>query len=201
MLMRRSANRATPFAACALTVPVSAAPAGWAPRAMVIRVSAPATRVPAASTTVTRIGLRGCPARAGPGPAPKATPAGGSWENGVSPPPVNNLSKWQLATSATRAKTDSVFIAADGRCKGRTGSPAWNDAGLRLHDLNRDDTPAERRQQLWTRLGRIIRRITGRRELGSGSRKAPPCSPLPAPCSLTTDSDRHPRFVLPFSAR
>src|SRR5256885_11228033 len=104
---------------------------------MGIRVSAPATGVPAASTTVARTGLRGCPARAGPGPAPKATPAGGSWENGVSPPPVNNLSKWQLATSATRAKNHRVFIAADGRCKGRTASPALDDSGLRLHDLNR----------------------------------------------------------------
>ena len=123
--MLKSENMATPFTACAVSVPVSvASPLGFAPSAIVTRLSAPATGVPPESTTATRTGLSGCPARALPGPEVKASPAGGSWDSGVPPPPENSLSKWQPAMSATRARTDRVFIAADGRCKGRTASPA-----------------------------------------------------------------------------
>src|SRR5438094_2918842 len=158
--MRRSENVATPFAARALVVPVSSAPLGWAPRATVIRLSAPATGVPFESTTATRTWLSCCPARALPGLLAKARPAGGSCERGVSPP-LNNLSKWQLAMSAIRARTDRVFIAADGRCKGRTGPPPWNSRRSRLGDLNRLDTPAESKQQVWARHGRMVRRTAG----------------------------------------
>ena len=123
--MLRVANLATPFTAWAVSVPLSfASPLGFAPSATVTRLSAPATGLPAESTTATRTGPSGCPARALPGPEVKARPAGGSWDSGVSPPPENSLSKWQPAMSATRASTDRVFIAADGRCKGRTASPA-----------------------------------------------------------------------------
>src|SRR6266513_4100488 len=185
MSMRRSANLATPFTACAVSVPLSFAPVGWAPSATVTKLSAPATRVPVESTTATRTGGRSCPARASLGGATKVTPAVGSWKNGVPPPPENNLSKWQLATSATRAKTDRVFIAADGRCKGRTASPAWNDSVLRLHDLNRLDTPAESKQQVCCPLGRLVRRNTGAGSWEQGAeRRGVSCSPLPAPCSL-----------------
>src|SRR5438874_195842 len=160
MLMRRSENVATPLAARALVVPVRAAPLGWAPRATVIRLSAPATGRPLESTTATRNWLSCCPARAFPGLVAKARPAGGSCERGVSPP-LNNLSKWQLAMSAIRARTERVFIAADGRCKGRTGSPPWNSQRSRLGDLNRLDTPAESKQQVWAAHGRIVRRTAG----------------------------------------
>src|SRR5437867_6234993 len=158
--MRRSEKVATPFAARVLVVPVSAALLGWAPSATVIRLSAPATGRPLESTTATRNWLSCCPARALPGLVAKARPAGGSCERGVSPPPLNNLSKWQLAMSAIRARTDRVFIAADGRCKGRTGSPPWNSRRSRLGGLNRLDTPAESKQQVWARLGRVVRRTT-----------------------------------------
>src|SRR5216117_3082984 len=155
--MRRSENVATPFAARAWDVPVSFAPLGWAPRATVIRLSAPATGVPLESTTATRTWLSCCPARALPGLLAKARPAGGSCERGASPPPLNSLSKWQLAMSAIRARTERVFIAADGRCKGRTCSPPWNGHLSRLGDLNRLDTPAESKQQVCCPLGRLRR--------------------------------------------
>src|SRR6185437_5392469 len=153
--MVRSANRATPFTACVVTAPLRVAPLGLVPSATVIRLSAPATRVPAESTTVTWTGVRGCPARALPGPAPNTRPAGGSWDNGVSPLPLNSLSKWQLATSATIARRDRVFIAAERRCKGRTGSAAWSGLLLRLADLNRPDTPAESQQQVCSLYNRL----------------------------------------------
>src|SRR6266567_3147077 len=125
MSLRRSEKVATPFAARAWDVPVSVAPLGWVPSATVIRLSAPATGVPLESTTATRTWLSCCPARALPGLLVKARPAGGSWDNWVPPPPVNSLSKWQLAMTVARASTKRVFIAADGRCKGRTGSTPW----------------------------------------------------------------------------
>src|SRR5436190_1935457 len=84
-----------------------------------------------------------------------ARPAGGSWDNCVPPPPVNSLSKWQLAMTAARARIKKVFIAADGRCKGRTGSPPWNGRRSRVGDLNRPDTPAESEQQVCYGLGML----------------------------------------------
>src|SRR6266550_1150508 len=155
--MRRSEKVATPFAARAWDVPVSFAPLGWVPSATVIRLSAPATGVPLESTTATRTWLSCCPARALPGLLAKARPAGGSWDNCVPPPPVNSLSKWQLAMTVARASTKRVFIAADGRCKGRTASPPWNGRRSRVGDLNRPDTPAESEQQVCYRLGRSRR--------------------------------------------
>src|SRR5437588_69589 len=71
------------------------------------------------------------------------------------------VSAAQLAMSAIRARTDRVFIAADGRCKGRTGPPPWNSRRSRLGDLNRLDTPAESKQQVWARHGRMVRRTAG----------------------------------------
>src|SRR3989442_10412624 len=160
-LTRRSENVATPFAARAWAVPVSVALPGLAPSATVIRLSAPATGVPLESTTATRTWLSCCPARALPGLLAKARPAGGSCERGVSPPPLNSLSKWQLAMSAIRARTERVFIAADGRCKGRTGSAAWHGPRSRLGGLNRLDTPAVSEQQVWAGLGRMVRGAAG----------------------------------------
>src|SRR5438067_11781683 len=182
--MRRSEKVAAPLTARALVVPVSAAPLGWVPSATVIRLSAPATGVPLESTTATRNWLSCCPARAFPGLVAKARPAGGSCERGVSPPPLNNLSKWQLAMSALRARTERVFIAAHGLCKGRTGSPPWNGQRSRLGDLNRLDTPAESKQQVCCPLGRLDRRTTGAGSREQGAGPAHPCSLLPAPCSL-----------------
>src|SRR5205823_14114995 len=77
-----------------------------------------------------------------------------------------------------------VFIAADGRCKGRTGSPPWNGQRSRLGDLNRLDTPAESKQQVCCPLGRLDRRTTGAGSREQGAGPAHPCSLLPAPCSL-----------------
>src|SRR2546425_188561 len=194
-LTRRSENVATPFAARAWAVPVSVALPGLAPSATVIRLSAPATGVPLESTTATRTGLSCCPARALPGLLAKARPAGGSWDNWVPPPPVNSLSKWQLAMTAARASTKRVFIAADGRCKARTGSTSGNGRVWRGGRLNRHDTPAESEQQVWARHGRMVRRSAG---AGSRERYLPVRggyrSPLPAP--LLQQASIHVRGLL-----
>src|ERR1041385_3737410 len=172
--MRRSSNTATPFTARLLTVPLSVAPRGL-PSSIVIKLSAPATGVPAESTMATRMGgVSASPACAPElGSALKTRATGVPWDN-CPPPPLNSLSKWQPASRTTSAAAYRPFISYDERCKPRTPRACREASSLR-HET------AEWRQQVWGRHGRENAETYWGAGSGSFRCSGGYRSPLPAP--------------------